>query len=260
MKFLSLVENAQTSYHTNLFTRPYYVFAIMYHEDEVILANAALDVPADNYEEFDQKIDQAKLGSKLVQKNTLKGTARKFQYYATSYLLLSRIKSKKSKIEKFRVNLTWLSPEPVHNKIIVWKWLFSTLASTALAVMFMFFSINNIIDLKYGIVVSTISSTAALIFLLIFIYQMRNEYIFKSHFGGAELFLIENKKPNQEKFNAFFHGLQQTIEKSKAKISVSDRLLGELKMCRRLRDEGIINDKTYTIARTAIFKHEQYKA
>jgi len=88
---------------------------------------------------------------------------------------------------------------------------------------------------------------------------MRNEYIFKSHFGGARLFLIENKKPDQKKFDSFFISLQQAIYKSKARISVSDRLVGELKMCRRLRDEGIIDDKTYTVARTAIFKHEQYK-
>ncbi len=88
---------------------------------------------------------------------------------------------------------------------------------------------------------------------------MRDEYVFKSQFGGAKIFLIENKKPEQSTFDSFYIQLQQSIEKAKVGISVSDRLVGELKMCRRLRDENIINDDAYTVARTAIFKHEQYK-
>jgi hypothetical protein len=252
------MEIEETPYHNN-YSRYFHWFINMHDDDEVIIANAAFDVPADNYEEFDLEIDAAKLGDKFVQTNTLKGTIRKFQFYSNNHLLLSLVKNKKAQAKKFRVDLAWLSSEPVHNKVIVWKWFFSALASAVLMALFIFFTINETINLTYSIVAGTVSLTAALIFSLIFIYQMRNEYIFKSHFGGARLFLIENKKPDQEKFDRFFISLQQTIDKSKAKISVSDRLVGELKMCRRLRDEGIIDDETYTTARTAIFKHEQYK-
>lgn len=224
------------------------------------MANVAFDVPTDNYEEFDSEIDPAKLGDKLIQSNTLKGTIREFQYYANNYLMLSLVKNKKTKPQKFRVNLAWLSSEPVHNKVIIWKWFFSAIASAALMSLFIFFAINETIELKLSIVAGTISLTALLIFSLIFVYNMRNEFIFKSHFGDAKLFLIENKKPDQSKFDRFFISLQQAIDTSKIKMSISDRLLGELKMCRRLRDEGIIDDKAYTVARTAIFKHDQYKA
>ena len=48
-------------------------------EDEVIISGIPLDVPSDNYDEFDQEIDPAKLGKKLVQQNTLKGTEREFR-------------------------------------------------------------------------------------------------------------------------------------------------------------------------------------
>ncbi len=231
----------------------------MQDENEVIIANAAFDVPADNYEEFDLKIDPAKLGEKLIQTNTLKGTVREFQFYEISHLLLSIVTKKKIEAKKFRINLAWLSSEPVHNKVIVWKWLFAVLASGVVFGLFISFTINETIKTEYGFSGAVASLTASLIFLLIFIYQMRNEYIFTSHFGGAKLFLIENKKPDQEKFDSFFIKLQQTIDQSKARLSISDRLLGELKMCRRLRDEGIIDDDTYTVARTKIFKHEQYR-
>lgn len=229
-------------------------------EEEVIIANAIFDAPADNYEDFDQELDPAKLGEKLIQTNTLKGTVREYQYYSSNHLLLNLVKKKKSEEKKFRVNLAWLSSEPVHIKIIIWKWLYGALTFTALMGLFIFLTNDGTLEITSGAVLSTASLTAALILFLIFIYQMRNEYIFKSYFGGANLFMIENKKPEQAIFDKFFITLQQAIDKSKTGIPISDQLIGELKMCRRLRDEGIIDDETYTIARTAIFKHKQYKA
>ena len=230
-------------------------------DEEVIIANAVLGNHTDNYEEFDQDIDPEKLGEKLIQTNTLKGTYREYQLYTPRHLLLSFVEKKKAKTKEknFRVDLAWLSSEPDHHKIVVWKWLYRALAAGALAGLFLVFAMTEIIEIKYCIVAGTIALTTGLILFLIFIYQMRDEYIFKSYFGNAKLFLIENKKPAQQEFDSYFVNLQQTIDRAQANISVADRLLGELKMCRRLKDEGIIDDKTYTDARTAIFKHEQYK-
>ena len=232
----------------------------MQDEEEVIIASAAFDVPADNYEEFDLEIDPAKLGDSLQQTNTLKGTVREFQFYSNSHLLLSLVRKKKAEAKKFRVNLAWLSSEAVHNKVIVWKWFFAALASAALLGLLIFLTMNDTLKPGISAIAGTISLTASIIFSLIFVYHMKNEFVFKSHFAGTGIFLIENKKPEQAEFDRFFINLQQTIDKSKTKLSVSDRLVGELKMCRRLRDEGIINDKAYTRARTIIFKHKQYKA
>lgn len=109
-------------------------------------------------------------------------------------------------------------------------------------------------------VAGSITLTASIICLLIFIYLVRDEYIFKSRYGNARLFLIENKKPTKETFDHFFTILKQSIDKAQKHMSVSDSLVDELKMCRHLRDKGIIDDETYTTARTAIFRHEQYKA
>lgn len=227
--------------------------------EEVIIAGTALDVHADNYEEFDQEIDPDKLGKKITQTNPLKGSVREYQLYGPRHLLLNFVEKKKADEKKFHVNLAWLSSEPEHHKIVVWKWLYRALAAGALAGLFLIFAMTEIIEIKYCIVAGTIALTTGLILFLIFIYQMRDEYIFKSYFGNAKLFLIENKKPAQQEFDSYFINLQQTIDRAQANISVADRLLGELKMCRRLKDEGIIDDKTYTDARTAIFKHEQYK-
>jgi hypothetical protein len=229
-------------------------------DEEVILANAMFEVPADNYEEFDKEIDPAKLGAKLLQSNTLKGTRREYQFYASDHLLLNLVERERAKEKHFRVNLAWLSSEPEHNKVIVWKWLYWALAAGALAGLSLFLGLSETLTPLYCLVAGTIASTASLICGLIFLYLMRDEFIFKSRYGNTRLFLIDNKKPSQQEFDRFFIGLQQAIEKAQSKSSVSDRLVGELKMCRRLRDEGIIGDEAYTIARTAIFKHKQYKS
>jgi len=227
--------------------------------DEVIITDTAFDVPVDNYEEFDQEIDPAKLGAKLVQTNSLKGTVRQYQVYAKTHLLLNFTEKKKAEEKKFRVNLAWLGSEPEHNRIIIWKWLYASLAAAALMALSIFFAIEQTLKLEYCIVAATVTLTTSLICILIFFYQMHDKFIFKSQFGNAKLFLIENKKPTQQVFDHYFIGLQQTIDKAQAALSVSERLVGELKMCRRLRDEGIIDDESYTVARTAIFKHDQYK-
>lgn len=228
--------------------------------EEVIITGAIFDVPADNYEEFDQELNPANLGDKLIQKNPLKATVREYQYYTSEYLLLNFVDKKNAKVKKFRVNLACLSSDPEHNKVIVWKWLYIALAAGILAILCLFLAALQTVKLEYCIITGTITLTAALICALIFIYLMRDEFIFKSRFGNAKLFLIENKKPNLTAFNIFFIGLQQNIDKTQSNIPIEDRLVNELKMCRHLRDENIIDNETYTTARTAIFKHEQYKA
>jgi len=228
--------------------------------EEVIIASDGLDVPTDNYEEFDQEIDPTKLGEKLTQINRLKGTYREYQRYAYNYLFLN-FTEKKNKVEKnYRVNLAWLSSEPTHNKVIVWKWMVFTILSTLLTGGSFYLMNEEIFNPDYCLIAGIITLSSTLIFLLIFIYCMRDEYIFNSYFGSTKLFLIENKKPEQKSFDSFFINLRQTIKQTQSVLSTSDRLIGELKMCRRLRDEGIINDEAYTIVRTKIFKHKKYKA
>jgi hypothetical protein len=229
-------------------------------DEEVIIANAMIDVPSDNYDEFDNEIDPAKLGAKLLQSNTLKGTRREYQIYASNFLLLNFIEKKRAKAKQFHVNLAWLSPEPEHIRVIVWKWLYLSLAAAVLTGLSIYLGISETVKPLYCLVAGTITVTASLIFTLIFVYLMRDEYIFKSRYGNARLFLIDNKKPSQTEFDQYFINLQQAIDKAHTSLSVSERLVGELKMCRRLRDEGIIDDDSYTMARTAIFKHEQYKS
>jgi hypothetical protein len=230
----------------------------MQHE-EVIIGGVGFDVSTDNYDEFDHEIDPASLGKKLRQENPLKGSLREYQFYTDRHLLLHCVETKKARAKSYRVNLACLSPEPERNRLINWNWLYAALAAAALSGLCLFLAIQDIVEVQYCAIAGTVFLTASLILFLIFIYLMRDEYIFRSRFGNAPLFLIDNRKPEQQAFDHFFISLQQAIDKASSKLTVPERLIEELKMCRRLRDEGIIDDESYIIARTAIFKHQQYK-
>jgi len=232
----------------------------MQDENEIVIENSVAETLPDNYEEFDHELDPAKFGEKLVQENTLKGTVREYQIYASKYLLLSFVEGKKAAKKDFRVNLAYVSPEPVHKKVIVWNWLYGALTAAALLGLSIWLAVKEIINLEYGLLAGAITLTIATICSLIFVYLMRNEYVFKSQFGGIDLFLIDNGRPNQKEFDSFFVDLQQLIDRSQSGVSVANRLVDELKMCRRLKDEKIIDEEAYTVARTAIFSNKQYQS
>ncbi|MDT8451308.1 MAG: hypothetical protein RQ936_01025 [Gammaproteobacteria bacterium] len=235
-------------------------FTGMNNNNEIIIESAAFDVSSDNYESFDQAFDPSKLGEKLVQENARKGTVREYQLYASRHLLLNFTGKKKAAGKKFRVNLAYVSAEPAHIKVIQWNWLYGVLVSAALLGLFIFLGIEEVFNLEYCLIGAAITSTTSAISTLIFIYLMRDEYIFRSRFGNIELFLMDNGKPNQKEFDEFFTRLRDAIKHVQLKQSVADGLVEELKMCRRLKDEGIIDEARYTLARTAIFKHKQYQA
>ncbi|MDH5711479.1 MAG: hypothetical protein OEZ15_07455 [Gammaproteobacteria bacterium] len=232
----------------------------MQDNNEIIIENFVAGISADNYDDFDQELDPAKLGQKLVQNNPLRGSVGEYQIYADRHMLLNLVKSKKARPKKYRVSLSYLLAEPEHYKMIAWKWLYACLSLLALTALFVTLVIKDMMPLAYGVTAAAVTFTAAVICALIFVYLMRDEYIFKGEFGGIELFRLENKKPNQKVCDEFLIVLQNAIDKSKANISVANRLVNELKMCRRLKDENIIDEDAYTAARTAIFRHKQYKA
>jgi hypothetical protein len=229
-------------------------------EEEVIVANAALGDDGDNYEDVEQQIDPAKLGDKLVQANNQKGFIRELQLYDGRYLLIREGSIDAQDRRQYRVNLAWVSSEPQYTRLVDWKWLYISLLLGAITATFVILAITHKLTMDYSMIGGTISLTLTVLTSLIFAYRLRDEFTFTGFYGAAAWFLMENKRPTQQVFDMFFVQLQQAIDNAKRDLSVNERLIGELKSCRRLRDEGIISEDAYTETRTAIFSHEQYKA
>ena len=227
--------------------------------EEIQVANAVLG-GQENYDEFDIELDPAKMGPKLVQANRQKGELREFQIYGNKHLLIAVSKLDGGRARRYRVNLGYLADEPSHQKLVDWKWLIAALCFGGIAILCAAMAYLGYLAMDYAMIGGTITATLCALAALIFAYRLRDEYTFNSHVGNATLFAMENKRPTQSVFDGFFIQLQQLINQAATEEDIADRLVGELRMCRRLRDEGILDEDTYTNARTLIFRHQAYKA
>jgi hypothetical protein len=54
--------------------------------------------------------------------------------------------------------------------------------------------------------------------------------------------------------------LDHHISLSRKKLSMHQRLVGELKDLRRIRDDGKISNEQYETARNVIFRHEAFQS
>jgi hypothetical protein len=226
--------------------------------EDVIVVGAAYDTPSDNYEEFDEQLVPEKLGERIIQTNVMRGSYRAAQFYDGRYLLIRQRDKQKAPEKSYRINLAWCSPDPVHFRQTPWKWFYASAFIFAMIAFDIFLAYKEVISLEWAAYIGTPALTLAIIFMLVFFYYRRDEYIFTSQYGGSRLFTIDNKRPDQQRFDAFLVEIQQTIERLHRRVPVSDQLVGELKMCRRLKDEGIISEQSYTETRSRIFKHSQY--
>ena len=227
--------------------------------EQVIIESAGgFDTTSDNYEEFDQELDPAKFGKKLCNSNVMRGSYNELQLYDTTHLFVRNRAKKHSPEKSYRVNLAWCSPEPEHFRLVVWKWLYISIAFFVLLAVDIILGAREVIPMMPAIYAGIPLLTLATIFLLVFFYCQRDEFIFHSNYGDTPLFMIENRKPKQDEFDRFFVELQQDIERLQSRAAIRDKLVGELQMCRRLKDAGIITEQAYTDVRTRIFRHEQY--
>ena len=227
--------------------------------EQVIIESAGgFDATSDNYEEFDHELDPARFGKKLSNSNVLKGSYNELQLYDTTHLFIRSREKKHAPEKSYRVNLAWCSSEPEHFRLVIWKWLYISIIFLVLLALDAVLGINEVMPTMMAVYAGIPLLTLSLIFLLVFFYCQRDEYIFKSHYGDTPLFMIENRKPNQGQFDQFFIELQQDIDRLQSRAPVRQKLVGELQMCRRLKDEGIIPEQAYTSVRSKIFKHEEY--
>ena len=152
----------------------------MHSGEELVIHGTAFDVPSNNYEDFNQELDQNKLGAKLIQKNPLKGSLREYQYYDSRFLVLNFVDRKHAKAKNFRVNLACLKATPEHYRVFVWKWLYGAIAAGILAILSVYLTTLQSVRPEYGLAAASITLSTSLICLLTFIYQKRDEYIFRT--------------------------------------------------------------------------------
>ena len=79
--------------------------------------------------------------------------------------------------------------------------------------------------------------------------------IFYSRNAHVPIIELKPGMPSKEKFSAFIKALEQRIKKFRAHMDIAEdkQLTGEIKMLRRLSDDGVISKKVYETAKTKLF-------
>jgi hypothetical protein len=224
--------------------------------DEISLGDA-------HYKE-DSEVVPDKITHEYVQRNSVKGILREFSLFDDIYLYCSfkyfNLKKFKSKqLQKHRIDLTYIDSKPAKSVRITWKWLLwsvVTIAASALVIYigeFSDMSFTHQAILPVGILLGTFGFVS----FLLFYYKSYNNVIYRSYVGRVTLIELAHK-PRDNNYKEFIDVLEESIYKAQHRngITIKDRLVGEMKDMRRLRDAGIISEKKYKQAQTRIFDHE----
>ena len=107
-----------------------------------------------------------------------------------------------------------------------------------------------------------IDVSATLICLFLFARNTYDRIIFKSQYSRINLIELLNRYPDKKTFRDFVgRFILQIKQAAKAKgYNQSAFLAQELVELRRLKDETVITEEQYEIAKTSIFKHKGFQA
>ena len=79
--------------------------------------------------------------------------------------------------------------------------------------------------------------------------------------AGVPLIELDFNKPGRYEFEAFTDRLEAYIRKAQSSgLNNRQRLAGELKDTRRLKEAGLLSEETYANSRALIFKHKEFSA
>lgn len=212
---------------------------------------------ADTADDNDDEVHA--INEEFTQESTIKGIKRSFVIFNDKQLLQS-LKSFRNKEGKpYRINLRYVSPEPVRDRRYAWRLLAATgiclTLMVLLACVWHFTRFNS----YYLLVAASLFAAASMIALLLFFHNSHDTFIYTSLAAGVPLIELDNRKPSLREFDAFLHKLEQYIRKAhECGVSRQQLLAGELRDIRRLKDDGMLSEETYEHARTQIFRHKEY--
>lgn len=158
----------------------------------------------------------------------------------------------------YAIELATLSPEPIQSTHFAWRWL-------AAACAMLLGLAGFIAYLKYGngettrlISAGGIAILVALtvLFFYLFVILSTRRIVFRARYSGVPLVDIPMPIGDRKKGNAFAEVMSELAHKNRARLHHTDEDLraGELRMLRRLSEEGAIASATYDKAKQALLR------
>ena len=212
--------------------------------------------------EFDDDTDlkPKHINFHYVQEQKFKGVKRSFKIFNDTQLNYSMKSFKNKDNKEYRFGLAYVNPQPDRECTVSWNWLSTSLATIVWSMLLLYVGLFTQYRADYIVIVSVLLGTFSMISMLIFYYRTQDRLIFKSQVGNIPLFEVSNHKPGNPEFDGFMSRLDHHISLSRKKLSMHQRLVGELKDLRRIRDDGKISNEQYETARNVIFRHEAFQS
>jgi hypothetical protein len=207
----------------------------------------------------DEHLKPEHINLEYVQEQRFKGVKRSFMIFNDTQLYYA-LKSFRHKDNKnHRISLGYVNTQPERECTVAWKWLSTAFATIVWSMLLLYVGLYTQFRADYIVIVGVLLGTFSMLSMLTFYYRTQDRLIFKSFVGDVPLFDVSNHKPGNTEFDAFMAQLRQHIDLAQERMSMHQRLVGELKELRRIRDEGKISNEQYESARTVIFKHEAFQ-
>jgi len=208
----------------------------------------------------DAHLKPERINIEYTQEQRFKGVRRKFKIFNDTQLYYSLKSFRNKDNKKHRINLSYVSAQPERECVVAWRWLSTAIATIIWSMLLLYIGMFTQYKADYIVIVGVLLGTFSMISMLIFYYRTQDKLIYKSFVANIPLFEVSNHKPGNNEFDSFMESLKNYIKKGQESMSMHQRLVGELKDLRRIRDEGTISNEQYETARSIIFKHKAYQA
>ena len=162
---------------------------------------------------------------------------------------------------EYAIELATLLPDPIHNLYLAWRWLAAS--GGALLVMLGFIAYLKFSSNEPSLLVTagTIAALLALtaLFLYLFVILSKRRIIFHARYSGTPLVEIPIPLRNRHKGNSFATEFSHLVQSNLARLTRLDHTdqdlrAGELRMLRRLSEEGAIARATYDKAKQLLLR------
>lgn len=169
----------------------------------------------------------------------------------------------KFKQQLVAISLLALGEKSSYHIHFVWRWLIlAIVGGMLLGGYFLASKFYGIGSDVIGFSVIAISSIVVLLGLVLFGINISRKRIFYARNSHVPLFDILVSKPNLREYRDFLDSLQGYISKARQfwSLNTEQQLAGELRMIRRLVNEGILEQAQYDLAKERLFRISNKKS
>jgi hypothetical protein len=211
----------------------------------------------------EEQVKVNRVNEEFTQHSKLKGLAYHFTIFNHNHCY-QHITRKHGGKQKFRVNLCYLDPKPIHRFKIAESWLIGSaiLAIISLMLIYLNWFRASELDPSLGFTLTVLSTTLCLISFLFALLKSEDRMVFYSQYGRTPILELLNRNPDRKSFTQFLQSLSSHIVSAQAHAGLdkTQLLVQELKELRRLKDETVIHEAHYENAKKRIFRNKAFKS